>query len=480
MPARMGKAMASRVWLMAGAAAMAVGQVQAQGNPNAYPPTSNQLTASVVPGASCAGAGMVTIINLSSAVLYNNPTAPAYSLVNASKLTQVVGGLYNNNDPNAVGMSVQDGITADLGLPLAVGPGKPKKSTQVQYNQQTVSYTATYSYPNMFGIPADPTANIDPANALPIAAYPLITTFNAGTTPKSGVQNPTGYQQYMGYSLGTNMFLGIPYCSRNTTLPGWSAKVDQSATQCPRGSVQQTAVWQIGLMNVANPPNNAQYISYTNTVSVFTRVMNAMTFVAGLVGAVFDGGVQFGADIIGAIAGGAGSFQRNTYLTAQTRPAFYGQTYMSLYSSHAADYDGNSLNNAGTQTANGLFTNAATGSEIGGSGISYPFGATPLPNAFAMSYSTEASSMSHGIGQSTTVMLQTMANDSPTSTGGNNDAGQIVTCPSGWLMTIWDTADFNSCVLGADTTNCSLGDLSTQVSRPANAQGWQFNGQSGQ
>ncbi len=424
------------------------GPAAAQTNPNVFPPPSNQLTASVVPGASCTGAGMVTIINLSSAVMYNNPAAPAYGLVNADLQTQVVGGIYNDNNASSVGMSVPDGITSDLGLPMAVGPGKPN---------------ATFGYANMFGVAVDPAAQIDPATTMPIAAYPLITTFNRGTTPQSSVQNATGYEQYMGYSLGTNLFLGIPYCSvRATAQPGWASSLN--TTNCPKGTTQQTAVGQLGLMNVTNPPNNAQYLTYTHNVSIFTRVMNAMTLVAGVVGGFFDGGVQFGADMIGAIAGGAGSFQKNTNVSVQTRPAYYGQTYMSLYSSYAADRDGNALNNQGTK-AGGLFTNQATGTEIGGSGISQPFGATSPPNAFALRFSTAGSRLIAGSGQSTTVMLQTMADDSLglTDASGNN-SGAMVTCPSGWLLTIWDSADFDSCVTAADPGQCTLG----QMNWPAN------------
>lgn len=444
--------MVIRLRLPAMAAAMAAVvlqvplQAMAQTNPNAFPPSSNQLTASVVPGASCTGAGMVTIINLSSAVLYNNPAAPAYGLINADRQTQVVGGIYNDNNSSAVGMSVPDGITSDLGLPLAVGPGKPIAN-------------AIYGYANMFGVATDPVAMIDPSLTPPIAAYPLITTFNRGTTPQSSVQNATGYEQYMGYALGTNLFLGIPYCSaRAMARPSWSTSAN--TTSCHAGSTQQTAVWQLGLMNVTNPPNNAQYLTYTHNVSIFTRVMNAMTMVAGVVGGFFDGGVQFGADMIGAIAGGAGSFQKNTNLSVQTRPAYYGQTYMSLYSSYAADADGNALNNQGTK-AGGLFTNQATGTEIGGSGISQPFGATPPPNAFALRFSTAGSRLIPNSGQSTTVMLQTMADDSLTiADPGGSNAGAIVTCPSGWLLTIWDSADFDSCVTAADPGQCTLGKMS--------------------
>ncbi|MBN9529101.1 MAG: hypothetical protein J0H82_23015 [Alphaproteobacteria bacterium] len=430
-------------------AGLSAGAAHGQGNPNAFPPTTNQLTAAVVPGASCTGAGMVTIINLSSAVMYNNPAAPAYGLVNADRQTQVVGGIYNDNNASSVGMSVPDGITSDTGLPLAVGPGKTNP---------------LFGYANMFGVATDPTAGIDPAKTLPIAAYPLITTFNKGTTPQSSVQNATGYEQYMGYSLGTNLFLGIPYCSvRATGQPSWVNA--SNTTSCPKGTTQQTAVWQLGLMNVTNPPNNAQYITYTHNVSIFTRVMNAMTMVAGIVAGFFDAGVQFGADMIGAIAGGAGSFQKNTNMSAQTRPAYYGQTYMSLYSSYAADRDGNALNNQGSK-AGGLFTNQATGTEIGGSGISQPFGATPPPNAFALRFSTAGSRLIPGSGQSTTVMLQTMANDAlgiaDPVTG--NAAASMTTCPAGWLMTIWDSVDFDSCVTAQDPGGCTLG----QMSWPAN------------
>lgn len=457
--------------LMTGAAALAVwaaatGPAAAQtdqGNPNVFPATSNNLNASVVPGASCTGAGMVTIINLSSAVLYNNPTAPAYTkpfyssstsfgAINADNQTQVVGGLFNGNNTNGIGMSVQDGVTSDLGLPLAVGPGKPRTSTA----GSTIP-RSRYSYSNMFGISVDPTAQIDPANTLPIAAYPLITTFNKGTTPQSDVQNATGYQQYMGYSLGTNMFLGIPYCSaKATTAPaGWSASVDQTATQCPAGSTQQTAVWQLGLMNVTNPPNNAQYLTYNNSPGIFARVMNAMSMVASVVSGFFDGGVQFAADMIGAVAGGASSFQKNTNISIQTRPPYYGQTYMSIYTSFAADYDGNVFSNAGTQSANGLFTSAASNSQTDNSGISNPFGATPPPNAFAIRFSTAQSGGLAGTGQSTTVMLQTMADDSAAQASATGSvAGSMFTCPAGWLMTIWDSADFDSCVTGSGA--CAL------------------------